>query len=166
MFGRKQYVKRILEFTYLFPRILWVAWNGKKNIISIHFQYSILITVCSITYQWLNGKLQWLQGISNGVTTVLHLAINIDIGLLLLISIWLKPQFLVHPRRIIYPYPPGLFQSHWGNHMTTIPLPWANVHWLVQCTLECHCSATGWPSVHWDTTGRPSKYVQGTLKHH
>ena len=24
--------------------------------------------------------------------------------------------------------------------------PWASVHWLVQCTLECHWNATGWPS--------------------
>ena len=35
-----------------------------------------------------------------------------------------------------------------------IPLPWASVHWLVQCTLECHWNATGWPNVHWDTTGK------------
>ena len=47
-----------------------------------------------------------------------------------------------------------------------LPLPWANVHWLVQCTLECHWNATGWPSVHWDTTGWPSEYLQGTLEHH
>ena len=46
------------------------------------------------------------------------------------------------------------------------PLPWANVHLLVQCRLECHLNATGWPSVHWDTTGRPSEYLQGTLEHH
>ena len=25
---------------------------------------------------------------------------------------------------------------------------------------------TGWSSVHWDTTGPPSEYLQGTLKHH
>ena len=25
---------------------------------------------------------------------------------------------------------------------------------------------TGWSSVHWDTTGRPSEYLQGTLEHH
>ena len=25
------------------------------------------------------------------------------------------------------------------------PLPWASVHWLVQCTLECHWNATGDP---------------------
>ena len=41
----------------------------------------------------------------------------------------------------------------------TLPLPWANIHWLVQCTLECHWNATGWPSVHWHTTVRPSEYV-------
>ena len=45
---------------------------------------------------------------------------------------------------------------------------------LSQCTLagpvytgmplECH--ATGWPSVHWDTTGLPSEYLQGTLEQH
>ena len=35
-----------------------------------------------------------------------------------------------------------------------VPLPWASVHWLVQCTLECHWNATGWPSVHWDTNGK------------
>ena len=46
------------------------------------------------------------------------------------------------------------------------PLPWASVHWLVQCTLECHWNATGWPIVHWNTTGRPSEYLQGTLEHH
>ena len=43
---------------------------------------------------------------------------------------------------------------------------------LSQCTLagpvytgmplECH----RWPSVHWDTTERPSEYLQGTLEHH
>ena len=43
-------------------------------------------------------------------------------------------------------------------------LPWASVHWLVQCTLECHWNATGWPSVHWDITGPPSQYLQGTLE--
>ena len=46
------------------------------------------------------------------------------------------------------------------------PLPWASVHWLVQCTLECHRNATGWPSVYWNTTGRPNEYLQGTLEHH
>ena len=46
------------------------------------------------------------------------------------------------------------------------PLPWASVHWLVQCTLECHWNVTGWPSVHWNTTGWPSEYLQGTLEHH
>ena len=40
------------------------------------------------------------------------------------------------------------------------PLPWASVHWLVQCTQECHWNATGRPSVHWDTTGRPCKYCR------
>ena len=46
------------------------------------------------------------------------------------------------------------------------PLPWASVRWLVQYTLECHWNAIGWPSVHWDTTERPSEYLQGTLEHH
>ena len=47
------------------------------------------------------------------------------------------------------------------------PLPWASVHWLVQCTLGCHWNATGWPSVYqWDNTGRPREYLQGTLEHH
>ena len=46
------------------------------------------------------------------------------------------------------------------------PLPWASVHWLLQCTLECHCNAIGWLSVHWDTNGRPSKYLLGTLEHY
>ena len=46
------------------------------------------------------------------------------------------------------------------------PLPWAIVHWLVQCTPECHWNATGWPSVYWDTTGRPNEYLHGTLEHH
>ena len=46
------------------------------------------------------------------------------------------------------------------------PLPWASVYLLVQCTLECHWNVTGWPSVHCDITGRPSEYLQGTLKHH
>ena len=52
------------------------------------------------------------------------------------------------------------------NSRVWSPLPWASVHWLVQCTLECHCNATGLPSVHWDTTGRPNEYLQGTLEHH
>ena len=47
-----------------------------------------------------------------------------------------------------------------------VPLPWASVHWLVQCTLECHWNAIGWPSVHWDTTGPTSEYLQGILEHH
>ena len=47
----------------------------------------------------------------------------------------------------------------------SLPLPWASVHWLVQCTLEYHLNATDWPSVHSDTTGRPSEYLQGTLEH-
>ena len=46
------------------------------------------------------------------------------------------------------------------------PLPWASVHWLVPCTLECHWKVTGWPSVHWDTAGPPSEYLQCTLEHH
>ena len=54
--------------------------------------------------------------------------------------------------------------TYWGR--MTHPLPLASVHWLVQCTLECHWGATGWPSVHWDTNGRPSEYLQGTLEHH
>ena len=33
-------------------------------------------------------------------------------------------------------------------------------------TLECHWNATGWPSAHWDTTGRHIEYLQGTLEHH
>ena len=48
----------------------------------------------------------------------------------------------------------------------TWPLPWASVHWLVQCTLECQRNATGWPIVHWDTTRPPSEYFQGALEHH
>ena len=36
------------------------------------------------------------------------------------------------------------------------------VHW----TLEYHWNATGWPTVHWDTTGRPSDYLHGTSEHH
>ena len=39
------------------------------------------------------------------------------------------------------------------------PLPWASAHWLLQCPLECHWNAIGWPSVHWDTTGRPNEYL-------
>ena len=38
------------------------------------------------------------------------------------------------------------------------PLPRANVRCRVQCRLKCDWNATGWPSVHWDTTGRPSEY--------
>ena len=40
------------------------------------------------------------------------------------------------------------------------PLPWATVHWLVQCTLESHWNATGWPSVLWDTIGQPIEYFK------
>ena len=29
-----------------------------------------------------------------------------------------------------------------------------------------HWNAISWPSVHWDTTGPPSEYLQGTLEHH
>ena len=47
-----------------------------------------------------------------------------------------------------------------------LSLPWASVHWLLQCTLEWHWDAIGWSSVHWNTTGRPSEYLQGTLEHH
>ena len=43
---------------------------------------------------------------------------------------------------------------------------WANIQRLVQCTLECHWNATDWPSVHWDTIGRPSEYLHGILEHH
>ena len=45
----------------------------------------------------------------------------------------------------------------------TLPLPWASVHWLVQCTLECHwltqCTLEyHWKNLvesapHWDATG-------------
>ena len=49
-----------------------------------------------------------------------------------------------------------------------LPLPWASVHWLVQCTLECHWNATVDPvytgiplgdpvntcSVRWNITGK------------
>ena len=45
-------------------------------------------------------------------------------------------------------------------------LPWASVHRLVQCTLECHWNATGWFNVHWDTTEWPSECLHGTLEHH
>ena len=48
---------------------------------------------------------------------------------------------------------PEVINWHWLT-----PLLWANVHWLVQCTLECHWNVACWPSVHWDTTGRPSEY--------
>ena len=54
----------------------------------------------------------------------------------------------------------------WLDYWRIYPLPWASVHWLVQCTLECHWNTTVWPSVHWDTTGRPNEYLQGTLEHH
>ena len=54
--------------------------------------------------------------------------------------------------------------TSWIAHYC-IPLPWASVHWLVKCTLECHWNATGWPSVHWDTTGRRREYLQGALVH-
>ena len=37
---------------------------------------------------------------------------------------------------------------------------------LVQCTLKSHWNTTGCPSVHWDTTRRPSRYLHGTLEHH
>ena len=55
-----------------------------------------------------------------------------------------------------------------GSHVSIskvvkVPLPWASVHWLVQCILECHWNTTSWPSVHWDTTGRPSEYLQGII---
>ena len=39
-------------------------------------------------------------------------------------------------------------------HISLDPLPWSSVHWLTQCTLECHWNATGWPSVHCNTTGK------------
>ena len=32
--------------------------------------------------------------------------------------------------------------------------------------LECHWNATGWPSVHCDTTGDTNKYLQGTKEQH
>ena len=47
-----------------------------------------------------------------------------------------------------------------------LSLPWASIHWLVQCTLECLWNATDWPSVHWETTGELRDYLQGTLEHH
>ena len=46
-----------------------------------------------------------------------------------------------------------------GTLIMSIPLIWANVHWLVQ-----H-NANGWPCVHWETIGQPSEYLQGTLEH-
>ena len=46
-----------------------------------------------------------------------------------------------------------------------LSLPRASVHWLVQCTLDCHWNTTGWPSVHWYTTGWPGEYLQGTQEH-
>ena len=52
-----------------------------------------------------------------------------------------------------------------GKTQLSVPLPWASVHCLVQCTLECHWNVTGWPSVYRDTTGRPSEYLQGTQEH-
>ena len=57
-------------------------------------------------------------------------------------------------------------RSKWSCILTIWPLLWASVHWLVQCTLECHWNTPGGPSVHWDTTGPPSEYLQGTLEHH
>ena len=38
----------------------------------------------------------------------------------------------------------------WSSADMVSPLPWASVHCLVQCTLECNWNTTGWPSVHWD----------------
>ena len=52
-----------------------------------------------------------------------------------------------------------------SQNIGNIPVPWASVHQLVQFTLDCHWSATVWPSVHWDTTERLSEYLQGTLEH-
>ena len=55
----------------------------------------------------------------------------------------------------------NVFYEYAAN-MKVAPLPWASVHWLVQCTLECHWNATGWLTVHCDTTGRPNEYLQHT----
>ena len=38
----------------------------------------------------------------------------------------------------------GVF-GNWWIFKISQPLPWASVHWLVQCTLECHWNATGDP---------------------
>ena len=54
------------------------------------------------------------------------------------------------------------------NNQTVISLfqlPWAIVHWLIQCTPECHWNTICWPGVNWDTTGWPSEYLQFTPEH-
>ena len=55
---------------------------------------------------------------------------------------------------------------------TSLPLPWASVHWLVQCTLRCHWNATVWPSEHWVTkqilagyTGTPLEKLSWSCPH-
>ena len=62
-------------------------------------------------------------------------------------------KYLIQEIFIEKSFIPRFYQrpTHWVKR----PLPWASVHWLVQCTLECHWNATGWPSVHWDPTGTP-----------
>ena len=35
-------------------------------------------------------------------------------------------------------YMPIAYNTTWGHSCVSYPLPWASVHWLVQCTLECH----------------------------
>ena len=53
--------------------------------------------------------------------------------------------------------------------LKSLPLPWASVHWLLQCTLECHWNATGWPSVQWRLKSPASRvftqsFIQAQIK--
>ena len=79
-------------------------------------------------------------------------------------EVWIYHENCTHdvPRSAFRPEQNG---RYFADGIFKFTYPWASVHRLVQCTLECHWNATAWPSVHWDTTGRPSDYLQGTLEH-
>ena len=58
------------------------------------------------------------------------------------------------------------------HHITTLllirgccrPLPWASVHWLVQCTLECHWLTQCTLGYHWATQRILARYTGTQLE--
>ena len=136
-------------------------WYGRSNANkSFDYRYPSIIQLCVFIIQLWASKNQWRNLIFPLWISSFKLWIAI-------IQLWISITSYFHHENTYFIIGKYGWRCHtFDMHLWLHPLPWASVHWLVHCTLECHCKATGWPSVCWDTTGRPSECLQGTLGHH